>query len=320
MNGQRQTFLRNFGAFIFLCLCMVVLQLIYPQIGLLRWENIKLILNQAAVLGLVALGLSIVMISGEIDLSFAGTIGLAGAAFVFLIEREFSILLAILSGISVTLIFGWIAGSLVASKYKFSSFAVTVSLMFITMGILRWFTNGLTINITNQTVLSFNSLSIFGFPAAAMIMLIIYAIFYVIMERSKLGFQISVVGESVSAAEEVGINVRKVKTIAFVLGGLLYGVGSIIEPLNVSSAIVDSGKFFLLPAMAAAFLGTSMFRSGKVNVLGTLFSSVFLNLIINFLTLVGLTFYMTPLIQGLILLIAVGLTVGKNRQIRQDKI
>lgn len=319
MNYNYREVLQRFGVPIVLLLSILTVQLFNLQTALLSWSNLKTVASQSTVIVLVALGLSAIMISGEIDLSIGGTLGVIGAVFAMLLQKEVGLFWAVIGTLAVSGLFGLFTGIFI-SKFKFSSFLFSVSLMFVAMGIHRAFTDGQTIWIDDKSILAISKIEVIGIPLLTIAVLLLFLVYWVFVNRTKLGFNLRVVGENETAAKEVGVNTSKTKIIAFVTASIFYGIASVIEPMRVSGAIIYSGQVLLMPAMAACFLGSTMFVPGRVNPLGTLVSAIFLSLIVNFLTLLGVQYYYVSIVQGLMLLFAVSLSNIKDRSIRQLKL
>ena len=318
MKPKASDFLTKFGTVIVLLLFVVLMQLLYLDLPLLSWSNLMNIATQATVLCLISIGLSIVMMCGEIDLSYVGSLGLLGTVFVLLLESVGGIAAsAIVIGISIC--FGILNG-LFVSKWKYSSLLATLSMMFIMMGIQRGLTNGRAVWIDDKEVLGVATLKIFSVPFPAIILVISFLVYFIIIAYSNAGFKLKVIGENIEAAKEVGIKTMRIKWMAFIFAALCFGIAGVIEPLRSSGGVIDSGWALFVPSLAACFLGTTMFEPGRVNPLGTLISALFLSLIINFLTQIGIVYYFINLIQGILLLTAVGLSSINNRSIKQIKL
>ena len=318
MKSRASDLLARFGTVAVLLLFILIMQLAFSDLPLLSWSNLMNIAAQATVLSLVSIGLSIVMMCGEIDLSYVGSLGLLGTVFVLLLDSVSGLTAAlIIIGISLSI---GILNGLFISKWKYSSFLATLSMMFILMGLQRGLTNGRAVWIDNQDVLAIASMQIFSVPFPAIILLISFIVYFIIIVYSNAGFKLKVIGENIEAAKEVGIKTMRIKWMAFIFASLCFGVAGVIEPLRNSGGVIDSGWALFVPSLAACFLGTTMFEPGRVNPLGTLISALFLSLIINFLIQIGIVYYFINLILGFLLLFAVGLSSIKNRSIKQIKL
>lgn len=318
MKSRVGDFLAKFGTVAVLLFFILFMQLVFSDLPLLSWPNLMNIAAQATVLSLVSIGLSIVMMCGEIDLSYVGSLGLLGTVFVLLLDSVGG-LIAALAVIAISLIFGILNG-LFISKWKYSSFLATLSMMFIMMGLQRGLTNGRAVWIDNQEVLRVASMHILSVPFPAIILILSFLVYFIIIVYSNAGFKLKVIGENIEAAKEVGIKTMRIKWMAFIFASLCFGIAGVIEPLRSSGGVIDSGWALFVPCLAACFLGTTMFEPGRVNPLGTLISALFLSLVINFLTQIGLVYYFINLILGFLLLLAVGLSSIKNRSIKQIKL
>ena len=316
-NNLLKDFLSRFGVPVFLVLCLIIVQLLNRNVGILRFSNLMLVLQQSVTLILLSFGLSLIMIGGETDLSIAGVMGFIGAVFVTCINHNLGLLAAIVISIGAALVVSSFNG-LIVGKYGYSSFLVTIATMFITSGMQYAFTNGLTVWFDDKSITKVSEINIIGIPLFIFIAFIVTVIYYVFIYHTKLGFNIRVVGENSKVADEVGINTKLVKIIIFVIAAIFYGIAGVIEPLRVSGSVLYAGNTFLLPAMAACFLGSTMFVPGKVNVFGTLFSAFFLSFILNILTFLGVKYFYVNLIQGMLLIVSVVLANIKNRSIKQQ--
>jgi ribose transport system permease protein len=308
--------LSKFGVPVFFVLCLLVTQALNGDKGILSASNLTMVSQQSVTLILLSFGLSLIMMGGETDLSIQGSIGFIGAVFVTCINSNVgffaAIALTIVASVSIGIVNGVIVG-----KLKYSSFLVTVATMFITSGLQYAFSNGLTVWFADKSITRISEKTVLGIPIFIVLVIVITIIYYIIIYHTKWGFNVRVVGENATAADEVGINTKLVKIMIFIIAGFFYAIAGFIEPIRVSGSVLYSGSTFLLPTMAACYLGSTMFVPGRVNVLGTLLSAFFLSFILNILTLLSVKYYFVNLIQGLLLIFSVVISNIKNRSIKQ---
>ena len=316
-NNLLRNFLSRFGVPVFLLLCLIIVQMLNRKVGILSFSNLVLVLQQSVTLILLSFGLSLIMIGGETDLSIAGVMGFIGAVFVTCINHHFALWTAVAISIAAALLVSFFNGFIVG-KLGYSSFLVTIAAMFITSGMQYAFTNGLTVWFEDKSITKISEVHIVGIPLYIFIAFVATVIYYVMIYHTKWGFNVRVVGENSKASDEVGINTKFVKIMIFVMAALFYGIAGVIEPLRVSGSVLYAGNTFLLPAMAACFLGSTMFVPGKVNVIGTLFSAFFLSFILNILTFLNVKYFYVNLIQGMLLIVSVVIANIKNRSIKQQ--
>lgn len=310
----------KFAMPVVLLLLILCMQLLRPDANLLSVENIKTIFLQTSVLGFLALGLSFVMIAGESDISFAGTLGMMSAMFTMLINAGVGYLPALL----IVAVIGMLIACLIAlavTRFGFSAFIVSIAVMFMGLGIERSFNEGITIWMQSETVLGIGRMQIAGFFVLGWEVIALFAIALFVVQKTRFGFELRIVGENRFAAREAGVADRRMKILAFVVAGALYGLASTTEPIRYGGSIVGAGQNYMLPALSACYLGSTMFKPGRVNIAGTFVGALFMICVSNFMTLLSAQYYFTPLVQGLILILAVGLSCFKNRAtIQQVKI
>jgi ribose transport system permease protein len=217
-----------------------------------------------------------------------------------------------MASLSIGLLNGFLVGQL-----KFSSFLVTVATMFVALGLQRTLSGGMTVWFTDKSISGLGEKTVLGIPVFIFIVFVVAIIYYILVYHTKSGFNVRVVGENSTVADEVGINTKLIKIMIFVLAGIFYGIAGMIEPIRVSGSVLYSGQAMLLPAMAACYLGSTMFIPGRVNVVGTFFSALFLSFILNILTLLSVRYYFVTLIQGLLVIISVIISNIRNRSIKQ---
>lgn len=317
MRSQLNQFIRLYGMPIGLLILLLLVQGIFYKVPLFSLLNIKNILLETVSVALTALGLSYIMISGEGDLSFAGMFSLLTVIFALVANQvnsfSISLLTVFAAAVAVNLFI-----ALLVTKLKFSSFIVSIAVMFMANGVEKALHQQTTL-VQNPKILSFATIE-FGIPLVILIAAIVYAISYLLINKTKFGFSMRIVGENKNAAIEAGINVNRMKVMAYLIAGLLIGLAAAIESTRVG-AIYEQGKFYMLPVFAACFLGSSMFVPGRVNVFGTLIGALFLGVIEKFMNMINVESYIVSIAQGVILIVAVGLVAYKHRdKIEQIKL
>ncbi|UCD76983.1 MAG: ABC transporter permease [Desulfobacterales bacterium] len=300
-NSNWRELILTWGTFLAFCLLFVVFALGIP--GFASWGNAENIFKQTAVLLLMSFGLLLPMIAGEIDISFGGSIGMAGALFASLVVTGHPAWGAAVA-LVVCAIFGFVNGVFIA-VFRMPSFLVTLATMFVGMGAERLYTHGFNIWVKDLKLLAIFNGHIIGVPNSVILIVASFALLWLWVTRTRSGIYVRAVGENIDAARETGINVVAIKILAFTLAGLFYGLGSILNTLRVSGSLAYSGQNLLLPTMAVCFIGATMFQSPKKNVPGNLVGAFFLTLITNGLTLLGVKYYFVPFSHGLLLLTAV---------------
>lgn len=310
MSNRFENFLRCYALPLGLVLLALLVQLIFRDVPLFSLLNIKNILLQTASIALTALGLSFIMMGGEGDMSFAGMFSLLTVVFATVANMTNSFLLALASVVFIALFVNLVI-SLLVTKLHLSSFITSIAVMFMAIGIEKVFHQQTTL-IQNEGILSFSTVEL-GIPLVVWLMVFIYIIAYVLVYKTRYGFDLRIVGENKNAAIEAGIDVNWMKISSYLVAGLLIGLASAIESTRVG-AIYQQGQFYMLPIFAAVYLGSSMFVPGRVNVVGTLFGAIFMGVVQKFLNMINVESFIVSIVQGVILIISVGIVAFKNRE------
>ena len=270
----------------------------------------------SAVLLILALGMTLVVAVGGIDLS----VGIAfdmGAAFAVVALKEFdaSWQLACLVGVSGGVAVGVLNAFLIVGL-KVSPFMATLGTFFIGSSVQRIFTNGGGPISHRRMPQEYRDLAVgdvFGIPTEIIIATVVLIAYFIFLERSILGKRIHAIGLQRSAANVAGIAVRKYIFLVFVIASATCAIGGLIGSANIRMFTPLAGFSYLLDAIAAVFIGASIHPKGRPNVIGTLIGVLFLGMIANGLNLMGLNFNLKDALSGLILVGALALAVGQKR-------
>ena len=281
-------------------------------------SNFQNIMIQTTSLATCALGLTLIMIMGEIDLSYAGMTGMIGAVMLKMIMAGYSPVAVVLVSLAIGLVSGLCIAILVVG-FGLSSFMVTLAAWFIYMGLERYIGHGVThwIYEHDARILQIVQGHVGPVPIPIVIMVVLFFLCWAYQTRTRTGQYIRALGENIEAAKEVGLNVKLLKGGTFVVGGLFFGLTGLLETSRIGGSMQYSGRFILIYALAAVFLGSAAFRAGKFNFPGTLLGALFFYTIMNGLTLNMVKFYYVPLVQGLFLIIAVAISTIKRGKIEQ---
>lgn len=275
-------------------------------------DNLLNMLVQSTVLGIVGFGLVVIMISGEIDLAFAGVVPLEGAIFATLLQNGVSIGTAVLAAFATGIVVALVIVFLV-TQLQLSSFVTTIALMFLLQGIWYTFTGGKNIFLEGELNRELLFGTIWGVPRVVIVFLIIFGLLYLVMEHTPFGLRLRAVGEDVESARTMGLNPNRYKTAAFILGGLIFALGAYISTVRMSGAMATSGTNLLMPVMTVAFVGQTFWGINRPNILGVFLAAMMLSMINNAFVLMQLPFWSVPMANGIILILAISLAnIGKR--------
>lgn len=279
-------------------------------------SNIMNLLVQMTVLTTVGIGLTIVMVTGEIDLSYGGTVALGATLLAKLIGGEWPTAWSILTVVGSAAVIGLITG-LIIVKMRLPSFIVSVAAMFVLDGLNFAIGGGTTLWITEPSALSLvnGRIGIIPYPAVFLVFLVLVTGY--MLERTRMGAHLEATGQSVTAAHFAGLNPFHLKLLAFTIAGVLYGVGTTIQALRMSGAMRFAGQDLLLPVMTVAYFGQTVFRVGRPNLWGTVLGALLVASLENIFSLIRAHFAFVPIIEGLVLVSAVSLSAMRERRIVQ---
>ncbi|HXX36407.1 MAG TPA: ABC transporter permease [Thermodesulfobacteriota bacterium] len=300
----------RYSIFLFFGLFFAVVAFLRPNF--ISLGNIYDILIEASLVIFVAFGEAIVIAAGAVDLSL-GNIAGSGAmiACALLSVREFSVPAGLSIGIGAGVLIGLINGVFVTRLYM-NSLIATLGTMFMLIGLLYMVTFGQTIMLLPDAFTMLGTGSILKIPIPIIIMAFVFLICHLLMEKTKYGRTIQLIGGNIEASRLSGINIKNVILFAFVACGLLATLSGILLAARQGLANVDLGERFLLQAFTAAMLGTVIF-GGRNVIVGTFFGSIFLISLINGMTILGVGPEWIYFAQGSLLLGAILLNYYSKR-------
>lgn len=277
----------------------------FPTLG-----NFTNVLNQASLAMIIAGGLTLAVIIGELDLSIGFAASLHGVLVTGLIvSNQLPIPIAILIVIGLGALIGLING-LIVTKIKVNSVIATLGVGTILTGLSFAYSAG--VPITSGVPEAFLQVSLgrllFGVPNNIVIMAVILAALWLLVERTALGQEIQAVGGNPAAARLAGIDVDRVKILGFIISGMCAAVTGVLLASRLGSGTTSAADSYLLTAFAAVFLGSATLRDGEFHVFGTFIGALIIAFGFNGLNIFGAPTFSQYIFQGAILIVAVGLS------------
>jgi ribose/xylose/arabinose/galactoside ABC-type transport system permease subunit len=300
-----------FSALIAMIVISIVFAVMNPKF-LLR-QNIVTIFLNASVIGIFASGMTMVIVSGNIDLSTTGTAAIAAMLFGMLYEKGVPLYLCCFAGLGGAGLCGLINGLLVA-KVKLNSLIVTIANMLAFRSVAYAFTNVRTITLTDQNFFKLGRMFISGIPVSVIYMFIFFIVMGYILEHTAFGRRIYAIGGNLQASFYNGINIEITQIQLFVLMGCISGFGGLVTTAQSSAAapiVLTNREFdFISPCI----IGGIAMSGGKGKIVGTFVGCIFLAIVANGMVLIGLQSYWQNLVKGLILIFAMTVDAIRNRQ------
>jgi ribose transport system permease protein len=315
-KAEGASLLERFGGVLLLVLMFVVFTLALPG-EFLTYDNVVGVVGNQAIIGLMALSVLLPLSCGVFDISVAGMMTLAVVAVTWLFQTttgSMPIPLAILIVLAFAVLVGLVNGTLVL-RGRIDPFIGTIATGAVLVGISQAIGNGTT--IASDIPESFTDLARTQFgkiPITVVYFLIAMAVIWYVLDYTPFGRRAYATGASREAARLAGVRTNRVIYAAFVIAAVIASLAGVIYGSRLGSGPPNIGASYLLPAYAAAFLGSTMIRPGRFNVPGLLVALCIVAFGINGLQLAGLPFWITEIYQGTILIIAVLLARWRSRR------
>lgn len=295
-------FLTQYRTFAILTLILIVASLLSDSF--LRITNITNLARQISIIGVIGVGMTLVILTGGIDLSVGTNVAITGAIAATIIQRTQSVFLAIIVSLIIGSVIGFINGTII-TKAKLPPFIVTLGTMVLLRGVVLVFTQGSP--IATKSVI-FNKIGkgyFFGLPLPVIILGVTYFLGFILLKYTKLGRTIYGVGGNEEASRLSGINTSAVITKVYVMSGFLSAVAGLILTARLGSAQPTAGTGYELDAIAAVILGGTSLSGGTGSILGTLAGIAILGVLDNILVLMNVNPFASDIVKGTVIILAV---------------
>jgi ribose transport system permease protein len=300
------------GLLILLILLIAVFSLLKPD-TFLTFFNIRSILNNKSVQALVALAVFIPMTANHFDLSAGFNLGISQVLAIGLQGQGLPWWAAIIAVLLMGALVG-LANGLLVTRVKIDSFIATLGTGTVLYGLNAWYTGGQQVLANLPPPFLAISGTLWIIPAPAIYTFVISVALWLVFEYLPLGRYLYVLGSSPRAAELNGISARRYVTLGFVAAGMLASFAGIVLQSQLQVGQSSVGQEYLLPAFTAALLGATSIRPGRVNVWGTILAVAVLAVTVAGLNQLGAPFFVEPLFNGAMLILAVGLAVQASQR------
>lgn len=288
-------------SFIILLILIIIASILSPVF--LTSSNILNVLLEVSVIAILAIGQTYIIILGEIDLSIGAILGLSAAISTGILSKG-NLFETLLIGLLIGACAGFFNGLLVTIG-RMPSFIATLGTMTAFAGLTLVYTGGNPIAVTSKSFQWIGQGYILNIPTPVLIMIILYVIFWFLLHRTHYGRYVFATGGNIECSRLSGINVTRVKNIAFVLTGLLSAVAGFVLTSRLSSAEPTAGSGMELDAIAAVIIGGTSLSGGKGQLIGTLIGAVILGVLDDGMNLLNVSAFYQGVVKGVIILLAV---------------
>jgi ribose transport system permease protein len=276
--------------------------------------NLSSVIRQTAVINIMALGMTIIIIAGGIDLSVGCILAMGGLLGTMAMEKGMGIGAGVTVGILTGLLCGLINGVLITGL-RINPFIVTLGTLGIFRGSALIISNGLPVHQIPQAFSFLGEGNLVGVPFVLWILLLCAVLMHLLLERTPLGRYSFAIGSNPDAALYAGIPVSLITAAVYTIGGMLTGLAGMIEASRLMTGQPTAGQGYELQAIAAVVIGGGSLRGGEGSVMGTLVGAFIMGLLANGSDLLGISPYLQQAIIGAVIILAVAVDELRKRKL-----
>ena len=280
----------------------------------LKPNNLISVLRQISINAYIALGMTLIIILGHIDLSVGAIVAMSGTLTVgFVVTQGLPIPVAILLGILLGMAAGMISGMIV-TYFRVPAFIITMAMMNVCSGVAYVYSGGQATRINNDFFSAIGTGYLFNtIPLPVVYMIILIIVISFLLGKTKFGTYIYAIGGNREAARLSGVPIKKVEIAVFTISGVLSAFAGLVLCSRMYSGQPSVGNGYELDAIAACVLGGTSMSGGKGRISGTIFGAMVIGIISNGLNLIGVSSYWQLIVKGLIIACAVLLDSQKGK-------
>jgi len=302
---------RPFFAFIGVVLLGLILSIISPYF--LTVSNILNVLRQVSIIAIVSVGMTLVIITGGIDLSVGSVLALSAVFVAILMKQGINIFLSIIVGTIVGVLIGLFSGFLITSWIRTPPFIATLATMSIARGLTMVVTGGRPIYGLPEEFGFIGGGYVFGIPFPVIVMLVVFVIGHIYLTYTVHGTYLFAVGGNPEAARLSGINISDVKNKVYILSGVTSSLAGVILASRLKSVEPLAGLGYELDAIAAAVIGGANLMGGEGSLIGAFMGALIMGILRNGLNLLNVSTYWQQVVIGFVIAITVAIGTFRNK-------
>lgn len=295
---------QDFGALIALALLVMVISIVSPEFRTVK--NFLSLLRQSSINGLIAFGMTCVILTDAIDLSVGSVLALSTALCAGMITAGVPAGLAMILALAIGTFLGAVSGILV-TKGRLQPFIATLITMTVYRGVTMIFTGAKPIsNLGDSFVLKLVGRgNFYRIPIPVILLLLAFAVFYLLLNKTTFGRAVYATGSNWKCAKLAGINIHRTKIAVYAISGFMASLSGLILLSRLGSAQPTLGEGYELDAIAAVALGGTSMSGGRGKIYGTFIGVLIIAVLNNGLNILGVSSYYQDVIKGLVILVAV---------------
>ena len=284
----------------------------------LKVRNLTNILRQISYTGIISLGMTLIIISGGIDLSVGSMAAFVGGISIFFLNlfgptSTLGIVLTFLFALFLGSACGALNGIMVA-KFKMAPFIVTLGTMSIFRSLIQYFSNAGTILSVNMDYGKLGSSMFLGLPIPVWCFIIVGIILHVVLNHTSFGRYLCATGSNEQVAKYSAINIAIVKFLPYVITGFTVGVTAVMWSSRLNCINPSDCAGYEMDAIAAAVIGGTLMSGGKGSIIGTMMGAVMLGIINNMLVMGGISAFLQQAVKGFVIIVAVLLQYNNSNK------
>jgi inositol transport system permease protein len=286
--------------------------------GFFSQANLTNVLRQIAVVTILALGATFVIILGHINVAYGSVIALTGCIASAAMVATGNVFLALLAALVLGVVIGTING-IVITKFGIPAFIMTLAVTTVARGSALLFTKGTPVTGMGKSFLFIGQGNIGFIPVSVLILIILFVITWVLLNKTPFGRYIYAVGGNENAAIASGIKSKSVVIKAFILDGALTAIAGVVLMSRINSGQPAAGVSYEFDAITAVVVGGTSLSGGSGSIVGTIIGAIIVGIINNVQNLLNINAYWQQIVKGLIILFAVILDVISKRRGQRRK-
>ncbi len=294
--------LKKFGLVFAVLIIVIIMSCLSPVF--LSSKNLINILRQISTNGILAVGMTFIILTGGIDLSVGSLVAVTSVICGSMLMGGANVWVACLVGVAAAVTFGVFNGYLVA-YVGLQPFIATLASTTIGRGFALVFSNGKPYTIMNEQFLAIGQGDLFGIPNPIIILLVVCAFGLIILKSTTFGRYVFAIGGNKNAAKLSGVKTRKVEMMVYIISGICCGIVGLILSARISSGQPTAAEGYELDAIAATAIGGTSMSGGIGGLQGTVLGFVIIGLISNSLNLLNVNSFYQQVVKGFIILLAV---------------
>ncbi|MGB9856888.1 MAG: ABC transporter permease [Dictyoglomaceae bacterium] len=310
-NQKPKSYFRELNILLALIILCIFITIMNPKF--VTPFNLQVVARQIAIYGLIAIGETLIIIGGGIDLSVGSLVALTGVLVALFMKNGMDMMVAILAVLIISCLIGlWHA--FFVTKLKVPPFIITLGTLTAARGLASVITKGWPIIGLPEKFFFIGQGDLWGIPFPTIILIIFAILAFFITKYTVLGRNLYAVGGNIEAARLSGIDVDKVRIFTYIFGSFLAGITGIIIASRLSQGQAGVGGGYELSAIAAAVIGGTSLSGGEGTILGTIIGASIMSVIYNGLILLEISSYWHDVVMGLVIVTAVTIDIWRKRK------